>query len=85
MDSSYPGKPSDSPFIGSFNCSFRDECLYTHWFLSLQDDSQKIERWKQNYVQFRTHSATGDIPPVEYAQFQLNPEQPNFPLQVGII
>jgi putative transposase len=28
------GKPTDNPFIESFNGSFRDECLKTHWFLS---------------------------------------------------
>ena len=31
-----PGKPTDNPFIESFNGSFRDECLSTNWFLSLQ-------------------------------------------------
>ncbi|MBB6065909.1 putative transposase [Pseudoxanthomonas broegbernensis] len=30
MDYSRPGKPTDNPFIESFNGSFRDECLNTH-------------------------------------------------------
>lgn len=34
MDYSRPGKPTDNPFIESFNGSFRDECLNAHWFLS---------------------------------------------------
>lgn len=36
MDYSRPGKPTDNPFVESFNCSFRDECLNAHWFLSLE-------------------------------------------------
>lgn len=34
LDFSRPGKPTDNPFIESFNGSFRDECLNTNWFLS---------------------------------------------------
>ncbi len=35
MDFSRPGKPTDNPFIESFNGSLRDECLNVSWFLSL--------------------------------------------------
>jgi transposase InsO family protein len=37
LDFSRPGKPTDNPFIESFNGSFRDECLYVNWFLSMED------------------------------------------------
>ena len=37
LDYSRPGKPTDNSFIESFNGSLRDECLNTHWFLSLED------------------------------------------------
>ena len=30
---SRPGKPTDNPYIESFNGSFRDKCLNLHWFL----------------------------------------------------
>ncbi|MVM36383.1 DDE-type integrase/transposase/recombinase [Spirosoma sp. HMF4905] len=30
LDFSRPGKPTDNPFIESFNGSFRDECLNAH-------------------------------------------------------
>ena len=30
LDFLRPGKPTDNPFIESFNGSFRDECLNTH-------------------------------------------------------
>lgn len=43
LDFSRPGKPTDNPFIESFNGSFRDECLNSHWFLSLNDARDKIE------------------------------------------
>jgi len=38
---SRPGKPTDNPFIESFNGSFRDECLNTNWFFSLEDAEGK--------------------------------------------
>ena len=37
FDFSRPGKPTDNAFIESFNGSCRDECLNSHWFLSLED------------------------------------------------
>ncbi len=49
MDYSRPGKPTDNPFIESFNGSFRDECLNAHWFLSLEDAAEKIEAWRMEY------------------------------------
>lgn len=74
MDFSRPGKPTDNPFIESFNGSLRDECLNIHWFLSLDDARQKIESWRLDYNHFRTHSSLGDIPPAEFAaRFALQP------------
>jgi hypothetical protein len=49
MDFSRPGRPTDNPFIESFNGSFRDECLNIHWFLSLDDAREKIENWRVDY------------------------------------
>lgn len=46
LDFSRPGKPTDNPFIESFNGSLRDECLNTNWFLSLEDAQEKIETWR---------------------------------------
>jgi putative transposase len=43
IDYSCPGKPTNNSFIESFNGNFRDECLNTHWLLSLDDARQKIE------------------------------------------
>ncbi len=67
MDYSRPGKPTDNPFIESFNGSFRDECLNTHGFLSLNDAREKIENWRVDYNHFRTHCLIGDVLPAEFA------------------
>jgi putative transposase len=66
LDFSRPGTPTDNPFIESFNGSFRDECLNVHWFLSLEDARDKIERWRIDYNQFRPQSSLGDLTPEEF-------------------
>jgi putative transposase len=63
LDFSRPGKPTDNPFIESFNGSFRDECLNAHWFLSLEDAREKIEQWREEYNDFRPHSSLGGLTP----------------------
>lgn len=56
MDFSRPGKPTDNAFIESFNGRLRQECLNTHWFLSLDDAKSKIEAWRRDYNERRpTH------------------------------
>ena len=68
LDFSRPGKPTDNPFIESFNGSFRDECLNTNWFLSLDDAKEKIESWRMEYNQYRPHSSLDDLTPEEFYQ-----------------
>ena len=70
LDFSRPGKPTDNPFIESFNGSFRDECLNTNWFLSLDDAKEKIESWRMEYNQYRPHSSLNDLTPEEFYQQQ---------------
>jgi putative transposase len=70
MDYSRPGKPTDNPFVESFNGSFRDECLNAHWFLSLEDASEKIEAWRIEYNQYRPHSSLNDLTPAEFIEEQ---------------
>ena len=65
LDFSRPGKPTDNPFIESFNGSFRDECLNTNWFLSLPDAEEKIERWRIEYNDYRPHSSLNGLTPSE--------------------
>lgn len=66
MDYSRPGKPTDNPFVESFNGSFRDECLNAHWFLSLEDAKEKIEAWRIEYNEFRPHSSLDNLTPAEF-------------------
>ena len=63
-----PGKPVQNAFIESFNGKFRDECLNTQWFLSLDEARQKIEAWRQEYNGVRPHSSLGNLTPDEYAR-----------------
>ena len=68
MDYSRPGKPTGNPFVESFNGSFRDECLNSHWFLSLNDAKEKIETWRMEYNGYRPHSSLGDLTPNEFIE-----------------
>jgi len=78
LDYSRPGKPTDNPFIESFNGSFRDECLNTTWFLSLKDAKQKIEAWRMEYNLFRPHSSLEGLTPDELVEmYQTEPEYSN--------
>ena len=63
---SRPGKPTDNPYIESFNGSFRDECLNMHWFLSLDDARRKVEAWRTDYNGFRPHSSLGNLTPLAF-------------------
>jgi len=71
MDYSRPGKPTDNPFVESFNGSFRDECLNAHWFLSLEDAAEKIEAWRMEYNGYRPHSSLNGLTPAEFIEKHL--------------
>jgi putative transposase len=64
---SRPGKPTDNAYIESFNGNFRDECLQTNWFLSLEDAREKIETWRRGYNEYRPHSSLGNKTSLEFA------------------
>jgi putative transposase len=67
LNFSRPGKPTDNAFIESFNGRLRDECLDTHWFLSLEDARSKIEAWRRDYNASRPRSDLGQLTPLEFA------------------
>src|SRR5690606_4755791 len=48
--------------IESFNGRFRQECLNQHWFLSLEDDQEQVDSWREDYNQRRPHSSLGTGP-----------------------
>jgi len=70
-----PGKPTQNAFIESFNGKFRDECLNEHWFLTLQEAQLVIEAWRREYKEERTHSAIGDLTPMEFIHNHQNRPQ----------
>ena len=78
LDYSRPGKPTDNPFIESFNGSFRDECLNTNWFLSLEDAFEKINAWREEYNTFRPHSSLGGNTPDEVIKIHLKKPKNSF-------
>ena len=43
LDFARPGKPTDNPFIESFNDWFRVEYLNANWFFSLEDVQEKFD------------------------------------------
>lgn len=57
----------DNAFAESFNGRPRDECLNTHWFLSLDDARAKIEAWRTDLNETRPHTSLGFMTPAEFA------------------
>jgi putative transposase len=68
LDFSRPGTPTDNAKVESFNGRLRQECLNTHWFLSLDDARSKIEEWRRDYNEVRPHSALQWATPAEFAR-----------------
>ena len=67
MDFSRRGKPTDNAIVESFNGRFREECLNTHWFESIQDASEKIDAWRWDYNEHRPHRSLAGLTPREFA------------------
>ncbi|SQI23209.1 Mobile element protein [Salmonella enterica subsp. arizonae] len=52
--------------LNRFDGNLRDECLNIHWFLSLEDMQDKLEKWRRKYNHERTHSSLNDMAPAEF-------------------
>jgi len=78
LDFSRPGKPTGNAFIEAFNSKLRSECVNTHWFLSLEDACEKLDRWRRHYNEERPRSAIGNIPPIMLAN-PTGSDQPSGP------
>jgi putative transposase len=74
-----PGKPAENGFIESFNGTFRDECLNTNWFWSIQEAQIIIDMWRNEYNEERPHGSLGGLTP---NQFTLK-LRADFTIQVG--
>jgi putative transposase len=66
LEFSRPGKPTDNPFIESFNGHFRQECLAQHWFWSLEGARTAIEAWRIEYNTERPHRSLGQQTPAAF-------------------
>ncbi len=57
LNFSRPGKLADKALVESFDRRLHDECLYSHWFLSLADARSKIGAWRWYYHESCLHTA----------------------------
>ena len=64
----HPGSPWENSYIESFNGKLRDECLNMEIFDSVEQASILLENWRQEYNNFRPHSACGGLSPSNYAR-----------------
>lgn len=62
-----PGSPWENPYVESFIGKLRDECLNQHLFANLGEAREIVENWRQEYNEFRPHSALDYLTPVEFA------------------
>ena len=62
-----PGRPMQNGLVESFNGRLRDECLNAHWFTTMIEAREKIERWRQEYNCERPHSSLAYRTPLEFA------------------
>lgn len=65
-----PGKPTENAYIESFNGRLRDECLNTNIFYSLDEAREIIEKWREDFNNWRPHSSLGGKTPSEYNNFR---------------
>jgi putative transposase len=63
-----PGTAVQNGYVESFNGRFRDECLNANCFLHIGDAKQKIEQWRMEYNEERSHSSLAYSTPREYAE-----------------
>jgi transposase InsO family protein len=67
LDFSRPRKSTDNAFIEAFNARVGQECLNASWFTSLTDARDRIEAWRTDYNEHRSHTALGNLTPKEFA------------------
>jgi len=63
-----PGSPWENSYVESFNGKLRDECLNQEIFSSIEQAGIVLENWRQEYNNYRPHSALGGISPSEYVR-----------------
>lgn len=61
-----PGKPSDNCHIESFNGTFRNECLNSHYFKRLSQAREIIVHWWKEYNEERPQKRLKGMTPKRY-------------------
>src|SRR5688572_21096785 len=61
IDFSRPGKPTDNAHIEAFNSRLRAECLDASWFLSIADARDRLEAWRREYNEERSHGSLPNL------------------------
>jgi putative transposase len=67
IDFSRRVKPTDNAIVESLNGRFREECLNTHWFDSIDGPKEKIDHWRWDYNERRPHRSLEGLTPREFA------------------
>lgn len=67
-----PGKPMQNGYIERKNGSIRRELLNAYLFYSLAEVRAKCEEWRMDYNTERPHKSLGYLPPLMYAQTNMN-------------
>lgn len=62
-----PGSPWENAYIESFIGKFRKECVDRYLFYTLQETRSIIEDWREEYNNYRPHSALGYMSPSAFA------------------
>jgi putative transposase len=61
-----PGKPTQNPFIESFNSRVRDELMNAHRHRTSLDAKTVAETWREDHNANHPHSSLGNLTPEEF-------------------
>ena len=71
-----PGSPWQNPWVESYGSRMRDELLAIEQFDTLLEAQVLVADWRQEYNEYRPHSALGMLTPTEFArQWRTNQPQ----------
>lgn len=67
-----PGKPTQNAYIERFNGTYRRGVLNRYIFDNLDQVREQTQVGMDDYNHHRPHDALGNLPPIEYANKNLN-------------
>lgn len=63
-----PGKPTQNPFIESYNGKMRDELLNLHWWRSVAEARAAVDHFREDFNEVRPHKSLDNQTPAEFAR-----------------